>query len=159
LPCVIIHGVIEGAAFRKLNPIPDERGFLMEILRVDWESFAGFGQAYITTAYPGVVKAWHAHKDQTDNFCVVSGMAKVVLYDNRKDSPTKGEIEEYFLGDRNFGLLTIPPLVLHGFKNIGKREVVVLNLPNRLYSYEEPDEIRMPFDSDEIPYDWGRANR
>ncbi|OGK08670.1 MAG: dTDP-4-dehydrorhamnose 3,5-epimerase [Candidatus Riflebacteria bacterium RBG_13_59_9] len=151
--------MISGVVLRKLSPICDERGFLMEIQRVDWESFAGFGQAYITTAYPGIIKAWHAHRDQTDNFCVLRGMAKVVLYDGREDSSTKGEINEFFFGESNFGLLTIPPQVMHGFKNIGTDAVVILNLPNRLYNYEGPDEIRLPFDTDEIPYRWKPVNR
>jgi len=151
--------MISGVVFRKLKPICDERGMLTEILRADWENFAGFGQAYITTAYPGVVKAWHWHKDQTDNLCVISGMAQVALYDRREDSPTHGEAMTFFLGEKNFGLLTIPPLVVHGFKNIGATEVVVLNLPNRLFNYDRPDEERLPADSAEIPYSWGRVNR
>jgi len=65
----------------------------------------------------------------------------------------------FFLGEKNFGLLTIPPLVVHGFKNIGATEVVVLNLPNRLFNYDRPDEERLPADSAEIPYSWGRVNR
>jgi len=151
--------MISGVTLRKLSPICDERGFLLEILRVDWNSFAGFGQAYLTTAYPGVVKAWHAHRDQTDNFCVLRGMAKVVLYDGREQSPTRGEVNEFFLGEHNFALLTIPPLVMHGFKNIGASEVLVLNLPNRLYNYEDPDELRLPYDTPEVPYNWERKNR
>jgi dTDP-4-dehydrorhamnose 3,5-epimerase len=152
--CVIITDVIEGARFRQLKTIPDERGFLMEILRADWENFAGFGQAYITTAHPGIIKAWHSHRHQTDNFCVISGRAKVALYDGREDSPTKGELNEYILGEGNFGLVTIPPLVHHGFMCLSEVAAMVLNLPNRLYNYEEPDELRLPHDTDKILYDW-----
>jgi len=131
----------------------------MEILRTDWDNFAGFGQAYITSAYPGVVKAWHWHEEQTDNFCVVCGMAQVALYDRRDDSSTHGETMTFFMGEKNFGLLSIPPRVAHGFKNIGTVEVVVLNLPNRLYDYEHPDEGRLPPDTPEIPYNWQLVNQ
>jgi len=146
--------MISGAYRRKLKPIRDERGFLVEILRSDWENFAGFGQVYITTALPGVVKAWHYHKHQKDNFCVIKGKAKIALYDAREDSPTFGEIEEFIVEDGDWLLITIPPMVMHGFKNIGDEEVYLLNTPNRLYNYEEPDEHRVPHDSPDIPYKW-----
>ncbi len=146
--------MIEGAYRRSLNPIRDERGFLVEILRCDWENFKGFGQVYITTALPGIVKAWHYHKTQTDNFCVIKGKAKIALYDARTDSPTFREIEEFIVSGSDFTLITIPPLVYHGFKNIGEEEVYLLNIPNRLYNYEEPDEFRISADTTEIPYSW-----
>lgn len=153
-PCVIITVMIAGVILRKLNPICDGRGYLMEVLRADWDSFAGFGQAYLTAAYPGVVKAWHAHKDQADNFCVVSGNAKVVLYDGREGSATYGEINEFFIGETSPALLTIPAQVMHGFCALGGAKAVILNLPNRLYNYEKPDEIRIPYDAPDIPYEW-----
>ncbi len=149
---------IEGVILKELRVIPDERGRLMEILRSDDEFFERFGQVYMTTAYPGVVKAWHYHKKQTDHICVVKGMAKVVLYDLRPDSPTKGHINEFFLGDHNRKLVRIPPLVAHGFKCIGTDEVIVVNIPNELYNYEEPDEYRIDPHSGEVPYDWARKD-
>ena len=88
----------------------------MEILRCDEEIFKGFGQVYLTTVYPGVVKAWHYHKKQVDNFTCVKGMIKVVLYDAREDSPTYKEINEFFIGEKNPLLISVPPLVYHGFK-------------------------------------------
>jgi len=108
----------------------------------------------MTTAYPGVVKAWHYHKRQTDNFAVVHGMMKVVLYDNRPDSPTHGEVNEFFMGIHNPLLVQIPPLVLHGFKCIGETEGIVVNIPTTLYNYKAPDEHRIDPHSKEIPYDW-----
>jgi hypothetical protein len=92
--------MIDGVMVKQLRVLPDERGRLMEILREDDEIFMRFGQVYLTTGYPGVVKAWHYHKGQFDHFCVVKGMMKVVLYDSRDGSPTKGEVNEFFLGDR-----------------------------------------------------------
>ena len=147
--------MIEGVKVKPLKVIPDERGRLMELLRSDdQEFFIQFGQVYMTTAYPGVVKAWHYHKRQTDNFAVVHGMMKVVLYDNRPDSPTHGEVNEFFMGIHNPVLLQIPPLVLHGFKCIGETEGIVVNIPTTLYNYKAPDEHRIDPHSKEIPYDW-----
>jgi dTDP-4-dehydrorhamnose 3,5-epimerase len=151
--------MIEGVKIRKLRVIPDERGWLMEMLRSDWEEYDSFGQVYATAAYPGVVKAWHYHRLQTDHFVCVHGMAKVVLYDGRQDSSTHGEINEFFVGDRNPCLIKIPPLVMHGFKAVGEDAALIVNVPTELYKYEEPDEYRVPFDSDEIPYDWALKPR
>ena len=147
--------MIEGVKTKKLRVIPDERGRLMEILRSDDKEFyQKFGQVYLTTAYPGVVKAWHYHHKQTDNFAVVSGMMKVVLYDSRQDSPTHGEVNEFFMGEQNPLLLQIPPLVMHGFKCISEGEALVINIPTEPYIYDKPDEHRVhPHDND-IPYDW-----
>ena len=146
--------MIEGVAVRELKQIHDERGYLMEMLRSDWPEFEKFGQCYVTTAYPGVVKAWHYHKVQTDHFIVLRGTAKVVCYDNRDVSETKGEVDEFFPGERSPMLIKIPPLVLHGFTPVGGEVVYLVNLPTRLYNYEEPDEFRIPQDSPDVAYDW-----
>jgi len=151
--------MIEGVKVKKLRVIPDERGYLMEMLRSDWDEYEKFGQVYVTAAYPGVVKAWHYHKSQTDHFVCVHGMAKVVLYDRRDDSPTYRQVNEFFIGERNPCLIKIPPLVVHGFKGIGQDVTLVVNVPTEPYNYDEPDEYRLPFDTDEIPYDWALKQR
>jgi dTDP-4-dehydrorhamnose 3,5-epimerase len=146
--------MIEGVKTKKLRLIPDERGRLMEILRCDDEIFQKFGQVYMTTTYPGVVKGWHYHKVQTDNVVVVHGMVKLVLHDPREGSPTKGECNEFFLGIHNPLLVQIPPGIYHGWKCISSEEAIVINIPTELYHYEKPDEFRVPFDSPDVPYDW-----
>ncbi|MDK2798761.1 MAG: dTDP-4-dehydrorhamnose 3,5-epimerase [Clostridiales bacterium] len=150
--------LIQGVKIKKLKVIPDERGRLMEMLRNDDDLFIKFGQVYLTTAYPGVVKAWHYHKKQIDNFIVVKGMMKVVLYDGREGSATFGKINEFFMGDYNPMLLQIPNGVFHGFKCISETEAMVINLPSEVYDYSTPDEYRVePYDND-IPYDWERKD-
>ena len=151
---MIRDGKIDGVKIKALRSIPDERGRLMEILRSDDALFEQFGQVYLTTAYPGVVKAWHYHKLQTDNFAVVKGMMKVVLYDDREGSPTRGVIEEHFMGEHNTMLLQIPKGVYHGFKCISENEALVINIPTNTYNYAEPDEYRLPPHGGPIPYDW-----
>ena len=146
--------MIEGVKVKQLRQIHDERGYLMEILRSDWPEFERFGQCYMTVAYPDTVKGWHYHKVQTDHFVVVKGAAKVVCYDNRNDSKTKGEVKEFFPGEKNPMLIKIPPLVVHGFKAIGGEPAFLINVPTELYHYDKPDEHRIPYDSPEIPYDW-----
>ncbi len=145
---------ISGVRVRKLRLIPDDRGWLMELLRPDWEEFEQFGQAYVTTCHPGVVKAWHYHKLQTDHFACVSGLAKVALYDPREDSPTKGVVNEFYLGVLNPILVKIPPLVYHGFTAVGSEMATIANFPTAMFNYENPDEYRVPHDDPSIPYTW-----
>jgi len=146
---------IEGVIVKELRVVPDERGRLMEILRNDDPFFRKFGQVYMTTNYPGVVKAWHAHQHQTDHVACVSGMIKLVLYDGRDKSPTYQKINEFFIGIHNPKLVVIPPGVYHGWKCVSAEESVVVNIPDNVYDYDHPDELREPFDAEQIPYDWG----
>jgi len=150
--------MISGIRVKQLKVIPDERGKLMEILRSDDEIFQKFGQVYMTTAYPGIVKGWHYHKVQYDHFTCVGGMMKLVLYDARKASPTYQEINEFFVGLSDPSVVQIPPLVYHGFQAVGNQEVIVINIPTECYHHEKPDEFRIPADSKEIPYDWSRKD-
>ncbi len=150
--------MIDGVIVKKLKVIPDERGRLMEIMRADDNFFQKFGQVYMTTAYPGVVKGWHYHKKQADNMAVIKGMMKIVLYDNRKKSPTYGEINEIFAGVHNPVLVHIPSLVYHGFKCISEEESIVINTPTEVYNYNKPDEYRLPAHGGEIQYDWERKD-
>jgi len=147
---------IDGVVIKRLEVHPDERGRLMEILRRDDDCFRQFGQCYVTTAYPGVTKAWHYHRVQADNFAVVHGMMKVALYDGRDDSPTKGMLQEILAGVHHPVLIHIPPGVLHGFKCISETEAIVVNCPTELYDREQPDEFRIDPHDHDIPYDWSR---
>ncbi|MBD3161801.1 MAG: dTDP-4-dehydrorhamnose 3,5-epimerase [Candidatus Latescibacteria bacterium] len=151
--------MIDGVVVKPLKVIPDERGFLMEILRSDDPFYEKFGQAYLTVAYPDVVKGWHYHKIQTDHFCAIRGMAKVVLYDDREGSETRGEVNEFFMGERNPILLRIPAGVLHGMKGIGVEPAYILNIPTEVYRYDDPDEHRVPAHDNDIPYSWDRKDR
>jgi dTDP-4-dehydrorhamnose 3,5-epimerase len=150
--------MIYGVIIKKLKVIPDERGRLMEIFRADDNFFEKFGQVYMTSAYPGVVKGWHYHKRQFDNMAVIKGMMKIVLYDSRKESATFGEINEIFAGIHNPVLVHIPPFVYHGFKCISEDEAIVINTPTEVYNYQEPDEFRLPAHNSNIPYDWNRKD-
>ena len=146
--------MIEGVKVKKLKLIPDDRGRLMEILRRDDDIFEQFGQVYMTTAYPGVIKAWHYHKKQTDNFTCIKGKMRLGLYDSRENSPTFGKVEEYIISLENPLLVKIPSNVYHGFKCIGDEEAVVINTVTEPYDHDNPDECRAdPFDKD-IPFDW-----
>ncbi len=146
--------MIEGVKIKELEPHADERGYLQEILRSDEKFFEGFGQIYVSLNYPGVVRAWHYHKKQVDFITVVKGMAKVVAYDARDGSPTRGEVNEFFVGEHNRILIRIPELVMHGYKTVGSEPCLLVNLPTRCYNRSEPDEYRIPPHKNDIPYKW-----
>ena len=146
--------LIDGIKTKKLRLLPDDRGFLMEILRSDWPEFDRFGQVYVTACYPGIIKAWHYHKIQWDHFVCVSGMAKVVLYDKRENSRTKGQVNEFYIGELNPMLIKIPPNIYHGFTTAGDDMALIINVPTELYNYENPDEYRVEYNDSSIPYSW-----
>ncbi len=144
---------IEGVQIIPLTKIADERGKVMHMLRADAPHFLEFGEIYFSTVYPGVIKGWHLHREVTLNYAVISGMIKLVLYDDREASQTRGEVMELFIGDNNYQLVTVPPLVWNGFKGIGTQEAIVANCATHPH---DPEEIQRldPF-SDRIPYQWG----
>ena len=152
------HPRIDGVKTKSLRVLPDERGYLMEILRVDDpEFFTRFGQVYVSATYPGVVKAWHYHERQIDNFACVAGMVKLVLVDTRPGSPTKDAVNEFFVGAQNPMLVQVPNLVYHGWKCISTDMALVVNVPTDPYHYAEPDEYRLdPHHT--LPYDWTRKD-
>ena len=143
---------------KKLKVTPDERGWLMEILRADDEElFSKFGQVYVSATYPGVVKAWHYHKVQVDHFACVAGMVKLVLIDTREGSPTQGAVNEFYIGSQNPVLVQVPNLVYHGWKCISTEPSLVVNVPTEPYRYTDPDEYRLePHGT--LPYDWTRKD-
>lgn len=149
--------MIDGVLVHPLKQIPDERGKIMHMLRVDDAHFEQFGEIYFSMVYPGVVKAWHIHREMTLNYAVVIGMIKLVLYDERPDSPTKGQLQELFLGESNYALVKIPPGIWNGFKGIGTQPAIVANCATHPH---DPDEISRvdPFDN-HIPYDWSLKHR
>lgn len=149
---------ISGVKIRRLPALPDERGVLTEILRSDDPEYPRFGQVYLTTTYPGVVKGWHYHDHQTDMICCVSGEIKLVLYDGRDASPTRGALHEIFLGDSNRLLVKVPSGVYHGWKCVGEHTALIINIPDQVYSYQMPDEHRLDPHDNDIPYRWERKD-
>jgi dTDP-4-dehydrorhamnose 3,5-epimerase len=142
--------MINGVITKSLKVIPDERGRLMEILRNDDDIF--------TTTYPQAVKAWHYHKKQDDHITCVKGMLKLVLYDSRKESPTYGEINEFFIGGYNPMLVKVPKMIYHGWKCISEEEAIVVNVPTKPYDRKNPDEHRLDPHVNDIPYTWERKD-
>ncbi|MBJ95604.1 MAG: dTDP-4-dehydrorhamnose 3,5-epimerase [Rickettsiales bacterium] len=155
---------IAGVLIQKLDWYSDQRGSLSVLLRSDQTELNGeqFGQAYLTTVRPGVIKAWHRHQRQTDRMVGINGQTLLVLVDGRADSPSYGTVLETVLGERHHSLVRIPAGVWHGLKCLGERESMVLNLPDLAYDLDQPDEQRAP--AHQAPeqglpsYDWSRRD-
>ena len=122
------------------------------MLRRDGDVFEAFGEIYFSCVFPGAIKAWHIHKRMTLNYAVPLGEIRFVLYDDRPDSPTRGEVQEMVLGPDTYCLVTVPPMIWNGFKGLGSETSIVANCATIPH---DPDEIvrRDPMDSS-IPYDW-----
>jgi len=145
--------VIQGVFIHPLKQIADDRGKVMHMLRRDDPWFERFGEIYFSLAFPGVIKGWHLHKEMTLNYAVIKGRIKLVLYDDREDSPTQNTLQEIFTGEDNYGLITIPPKIWNGFKAIGMEPALVANCATEPH---DPSEIvRLEPFTDNIPYDWG----
>jgi dTDP-4-dehydrorhamnose 3,5-epimerase len=143
---------IDGVKVTPLRRIPDERGAVFHMLREDSPVFERFGEVYCSLVYPGVVKGWHIHKRMTLNYAVPVGMVKLVCFDDRDGSPTRGAVEELHVGELNYALVTIPPLVWNGFKGEGATPALVANCATIAHDPDEIDRLD-PF-SGEVPYDW-----
>lgn len=149
--------MIEGVVVTPLKQIVDERGKVMHMLRSDSPVFRSFGEIYFSCVYPGAIKAWHIHRRMVLNYAVPFGRIKFVLYDDRPQSPTRGELMELFLGQDNYCLVTVPPMVWNGFKGLGSETAIVANCASIPHDPAEIDRTD-PFDP-AIPYQWEIKHR
>ena len=148
--------MIEGLQVVPLRRVPDERGTVFHMLRTSDPHFRQFGEIYFSSVYQGAIKGWHRHKDMTLNYACVWGRVKLVIFDDREGSPSRGEIQEVFLGPDDYSLVVIPPGLWNGFK--GMDEVSVL--ANCCTHEHDPSrsERLSPY-SDAIAYDWSRVDQ
>ena len=144
--------MIEGVLIHPLRQIPDERGKIMHMLRSDDPCFERFGEIYFSMVYPGVVKGWHLHKRMTLNYACITGMVKLVLFDDRKGSKTRGLLQEIFIGESNYALVRVPPGVWNAFKGVASVPSIVANCATHPHDPKEivrADPLRGP-----VSYDW-----
>lgn len=143
----------DGVSVHDVRNIVTRNGLTTEIWRNDWvPGAAETRQAIYVSLRPGAVSAWHLHRYQRDQIFVVAGALKLVLFDARDDSSTRGDVCELFLERARPCLVTFPPDIWHGLVALGTVETSFVNFFDRLYSHDDPDEWRLPPDSDEIPY-------
>jgi len=149
--------MIEGVQIIPLTQIPDERGKVMHMLRRTDAHFREFGEVYFSVVFPGAIKGWHLHRRMTLNYAVPYGRIKLVLFDDRVQSRSRGELQELFLGEDHYALVSVPPLVWNGFKGYGVTQSIVCNCATIVHDPEEIERLD-PF-SPRIPYDWNLKHR
>lgn len=144
--------LIDGVTVREVLNVPKSNGYLTEIFRGEWAANAHIDQLFQVVLDPHGISAWHAHAATTDRLFVSHGLARIVLYDAREDSPTRGLLNEFRFGTIRPALVTIPPRVWHGVQNAGTTACVILNAVDQAYDYEDPDHWRIAYPSPEIPF-------
>jgi len=144
--------VIEGVHVIPLRRIPDERGTIFQMLKCTDPYFRQVGEIYFSSVYQGVVKGWHRHREMTLNYACIDGRVKLVLYDDRESSATRGELMEIFLGSDNYSLVVIPPEVWNGFKGMSAPHAIIANCCTHPHDPSRSQRID-PFNN-LIPYKW-----
>ena len=144
--------LIEGVQVIPLRRIPDERGTILHMLKATDPHFQKFGEIYFSSIYPDVVKGWHRHREMTLNYACIFGRIKLVLYDEREGSATKGALMEIFLGPDNHSLVVVPPEVWNGFKGMNAPFSLVANCCTHTHDSSRSSRLD-PFEN-HIPYDW-----
>jgi dTDP-4-dehydrorhamnose 3,5-epimerase len=141
------NATIRDVSFVPLVPHVDDRGYLIEILRAVDPHFTKFGQVYIVgNVARGVIRAFHKHELLWDWFFISHGSAKFVLVDDRRDSPTVGQMNIFVISERNPALLAVPPGVFHGWMSL-EDDTQLISIASEVYNRERPDEVRIPPDT------------
>ena len=108
--------------------------------------------SYFMTLRPGYVKGWNMHEVHDDRYTLIQGDMQVVFYDTRDGSPTEGLVASLVMSEHRRRLVSVPAGVWHADWNVGTKDVLVVNFPTTPYDYERPDKMRLPIDTDLIPY-------
>jgi len=149
----ILAALPHGVSFRDIPTHVDDRGSVFELYDVRWDWHPDpVVFSYVFSIRPGIIKGWGLHKEHEDRYCILFGELEVVLYDERKDSPTYGLVSKIVLSHYNRRMMNIPAGIWHADHNIGQTEAVVVNFPTIVYDHTNPDKYRLPLDTDRIPY-------
>lgn len=150
--------MIDGVNVKVLKKIPDDRGTIMKMMEVCDPEFKGFGEIYFSKIYPGFVKGWHLHEEAILNYAVITGIIRLVLYDDRENSKTRGVLQEIYMGDDNYCLVQMPPRIWNGFQCIGPKEAIVADLITIEHSKDVMKRMD-PHNNDIIKFNWEMKDR
>ena len=151
------YDLIDGVRLKDVRNIVTKNGITRELYRPDWKITEGTVQHMIHVTLNGkAVSAWHMHEIQTDHIYPINGLGKLVLFDGREGSKTKGKVNQFNVSPMRPTLFVIPPGVWHGLQNMDTPEFQFINFFDRPYEYATPDEWRLPWNTDSIPYTWER---
>ena len=145
--------LIDGVYRTELRNIVTRNGITTELYRPEWPGGPDqVRHAIHVILRPRAISAWHVHEEQLDSICVTDGTVRLVLFDGREGSATCGELNEFVLNRMRPAVVTIPPGVWHGLQNVDNSESGFFNYFSHAYKYDDPDEWRLPADTDQIPY-------
>lgn len=144
--------MIDGVIKTPLKQFRDERGKVMHMLRITDPHFKQFGEIYFSWIYPNVIKGWQQHQKMIMNYVVPVGAIKLVLYDDRPDSPTYKEINEFYMNSEDYYLLTIPNKIWYGFQVLDDKAAMIANCTT--IPHDPQESIRIENDDPKIPYNW-----
>ena len=150
---------IDGVVIREVKHVPRDHGVITEMYRADWDPTGmPVVHSYQSRLFPGAIGAWSCHEKSIDRLFVNQGHVKLVLFDGREESPTYGQVNEVHCGDVRPMFVVLPTGVWHGLQNLGTNDALMINFPTSAYNYRDPDHYRLPWDSDQIPYNWTTAS-
>ena len=144
--------LIDGVTLREVRNIVTGNGVTTEVHREDWGIVGDVEQIIHVRLRGNAISAWHMHDRKTDHVFTVTGHLRAVLYDDREGSPTRGGLDVLHLGLERPTLLVVPPGVWHGIQNLDGTPSTFVNYFDEQYAYDNPDDWRLPPDTDEIPY-------
>ena len=144
--------MIDGVIISQKKQIVDDRGKIMHMLRNDDEIFRAFGEIYFSCIYENKIKAWHLHKKMTLNYSVIYGKIRLVLFDDRDESRSKGLVQEIILSPDHHCVVTVPPLIWNGFVSLSSGTSILANCSDMPHDINEI--IRKDFNDKSIPYKW-----
>lgn len=149
--------LIDGVHVHEVLHVPRDHGVVTEVFRPEWDPTGlPVVHVYQSRLFPGAIGAWSCHAKNVDRLFINQGLVKIVLYDGREESSTRGRLNEFHVGDARPTLLVVPTGIWHGIQNLGASDALMLNLPSNAYNYEDPDHYRLPYNTPEIPYIWSR---
>lgn len=144
---------IAGVTLTELRQITDERGAVLHMVRSDAPDFTAFGECYFSEVRAGAIKAWKRHRTQTQNLAVPVGRIKIVIYDNREDSLSRGHMLIQELGRPDaYCRIRIPPGLWYGFAALGETPALIVNCADSPHQPAESEAA--PLDDARIPYRW-----
>lgn len=150
-----MNTAIDGLIVTPLREIADDCGAVLHLLRSDDSGFLGFGECYCSETLPGAVKAWKRHTLQTQNFAVPAGRLRLVVFDDRPGSPTKGGLEILELGrPDNYVRVSIPPGLWYGFSALGTIPALIVNCAD--HPHDPLESERLAENTAAIPYRWSK---
>lgn len=145
--------MIQGLEISSLKVMADNRGKVMKMVDVKVPLFEKFGEIYFSFVNAGVIKGWKKHLRAVQLFAVPVGMIKFVVYDDRPESPTRGQFEEIEVGESNYRLIKMPSGVWYSWQATSAFPAMIASLTSEPHDPAEAVAAEVN-NNNLIPYQW-----